>query len=234
MGALFGTEPLGDGPALERVVLRMKVLSVVCWRGYQEFLSAREEQTFEVDEQGLLSIPKWIFNEQAELEPWEIQCLNTPLGAMPQSMVTQATWQCEGIAVLLWAVGLRERPSYDSPVFPMRILETVEQSDYSKVRLPDPDELRDFAENLYSWWRRLRWFAAEQEHVDFVNFAGHTGLQIEQLPLAKNDLAIGKLPIAEDRDIVFGDDFPAVATQRLRAAKWLSGLGGSIYSEVEV
>lgn len=233
MGALFATAELGQPPALERVVVRLKVLAVVCWRGYQEIFSG-DGETYEVDEQGLLPLPKWIYDAQSELEPWEFHCLNARLGELPGGLMTQATWQCEGLAVLLWAVGLGRRPSYDSPVMPMWVLETVEQADYSKVRPPDPDELREYAENLYSWWRRLRWFSAVQEHVDFVTHAGHTGMDIGQLPLAENDVAIGGRALAEDPDAVFGDDFPAVAAQRLRAAKWLSGLGGDVYSEVEV
>jgi hypothetical protein len=98
--------------------------------------------------------------EQAPDEDWspEEQQL---LARRSEQDVLDATWRAEGLAMLVWALGLQdELPAWDEPVDPLELARTL---DLNGAELRDDEELADALEAARLWHWRARTTLLEQD-----------------------------------------------------------------------
>ena len=135
-----------------------------------------------------------------ELEAHEATILQRPAGGVEQAELAYGSWQIEGAAVLAWAIELLpELPSYDRAMDPMVLS--------ANLCFPDGDDTR--AVLACSGWRVRAVVEAEAER--------HAAVYSQLRQLADRD-----------RDADGVDVALSIATERLRAYRWL--LKGGTYS----
>src|SRR5207248_1231349 len=69
----------------------------------------------------------WVrqFGLTPSLGPLELETINAPLGGLSQFHRFDATWACEGVAVLAWALGRFELPKHDEQVDPYAVTDAL-------------------------------------------------------------------------------------------------------------
>ena len=229
-------------PSARRVAARAMALAAVVWRAH-----------FEVDlpDQPAASlkgqcdyVSNWLrgLGIASELEPTEYKFLQAPPGAIDHRLVLEAAWRCEGLAVLAWALGRFELPSYDEVVGPEPAQASVGFGHVEVAReILDAASLRPRAEidryatwaTLVSWRIRtyrlapLAWdLAAQLRGQASFNDSWLDGLRLKGSDLAIGDQAIAEAPL--DRV----ESCERSAVQRQIAAYWLQG-DDRVYSKVD-
>jgi len=222
-------------PPPKRVAARALVMSAVTCRAFIESDAGKADQFWA----GAL---RWLddLGLSDEVEPWERQILDTPLGQLDRERQIDAQWLCEGLAVIAWALDRHVLPPYDVQITAAKLANSLGfLASIDETVLHEPD-LRPHAavlavrESLFSLHWRLREFKHNPGKMDFADFsktAWFGPLSLDGLRLAENDLAIGDRPISqarlEDVRLVLSS-----AQERHRAINWLAG-ESAIYSETE-
>lgn len=231
-------DPYGDSPpegaeregppTASRVARRALVLGAVAARA---FLEDEPEEGREELRLGLLRRVEGL-GLAPELERGERRVLETPSGELSQRQAVNASWRSEGVAVLAWALGVFELPPHDVLVDTGELIREKlgllgEQPPpvLAAPTLRTPEELKRMERRLLAIHWRLREFSLRPRAMDFREFSRTAWMgpfELEGIPLAGNDLAIGGKPIAEaEPDQVSKSQ--SVAMERHQAINWLMG-----------
>jgi uncharacterized protein DUF4272 len=231
-------EPYGDTPpegaerdeppTALRVAWRALVLGAVAARA---FLEDEPEEGREELRRGLLRRLEGL-GLVPELERGERRVLETPAGELPRRQAVNASWRSEGMAVLAWALGVFELPAHDVSVDAgelirekLGLLSEQPPPVLTAPRLRAPEELKRMERRLLAIHWRLREFSLRPRAMDFREFSRTAWMgpfELEGIPLAGNDLAIGGKPIAEaDPERVHKSQ--SIALERHQAINWLMG-----------
>lgn len=179
---------------------------------------------------------------EADLEPFECEVLNRPLGTLDSTQVIRATWAVEGLAVLAWALNHLDFPEYDDKVDPYTVTESLcflsegAAELVQSARLRTTAELEAYRELMYAIHCRLRDFDRDKQRKPFATWIDKTwmkilGIDVDHL-IVDGDLAVdGKAigDVHEDRL----RSFEWVIGERHRASIWLLG-EYPVYSETPV
>lgn len=224
-----------DPPTPSRVAARSLVMAAVTCRAFIEKDAGNADQFW-------ADALHWLDRLEigGEVEAWEREILDTPLGQLGQRSQIDAQWLSEGLAVVAWALGRYALPDYDAQVTPAKVanclgfLGSIEQTVLQRPTLKPQTELLSFRESMFSLHWRIREFKLNAQALDFADFAKTAWfgpLSLDGLRLVENDLAIGDQPISktriEDISLVL-----STAQERHRAINWLVG-ESAIYSETE-
>jgi len=173
-----------------------------------------------------------------ELEPDEASLLTTPVGYLTQQQSVDAGWRCEGLVVLAWALGSRDLPDHDESVHPKEVADILGFLDAAPSALGMPtlrpqSELQRCSDLFFALHWRLREFSRYRKPIDFASFARTVWfgpLEIGDLRLVDDDLAIGYLPVSAAPEAEFSRCL-SIAMERHQAVNWLRGYA-EVYSEV--
>jgi hypothetical protein len=221
-------------PSAARVAARSLALAAVTCRGFVEN-DAAESSTF------WARVRSWIASLAIddELEPYERELIDAPLGALEPQQPVDATWLCEGLAVLAWSLGRITIPSYDSKVVAADVADSLGflsargETILAAPRFRPAEEIDEFREALFAIHWRLREYSLHRAPLDFEAFsrtASFGPLSLSQARLAGGDLAIGSVPITQ-ADAGALRQCVSIVQERHRAANWLAGFE-HLYSEV--
>ncbi|OYV75198.1 MAG: hypothetical protein B7Z74_01355 [Deltaproteobacteria bacterium 21-66-5] len=177
-----------------------------------------------------------------EFEPRESEMLRAPLGTLEANQVNVATWEVEGLAILVWALGLSGLPPHDERVDPFEVTDRVwflhdEAAEMMlDVELRAATELRAYRELVYAIHCRLDDFSRTQTKKDFRAWTESgwfetLGLAPESL-IVDNDLAIGGTDISRVEPALI-ETCTWLTLPRHRASIWLLG-DGAPYSKTYV
>lgn len=226
-------------PSAERVAARTLVLLCVVARANIE-RDAHEEWAPRAVEMALD-----VLSDNAlwdEVEPAERALLEAPLGRLDERALINGTWRAEGLGVLAWGLQKFDLPPIDEPVDVTALTEALGMADAegaaSLLALPQlrpHDDLRRLSEQLFTAHWRLREFDLTGGPLDLAAFAREAWfgpLEIDGLPLADGDLAIGGLPLvaADPNDV---REANSILSERRTAVGWLLG-EDELYSEVPI
>jgi hypothetical protein len=223
-------------PSPERVAARALVMSTVTCRGFIE-AEGRQAREF------WARVSSWFgsLGLDSEIEPWERAVLETPLGRLKEKQLLDAQWQCEGLAVIAWALGCYDLPPYDQEAEAseagngLGFLEPRDKTVLAQPSLRPRSEIVQLKESLFSIHWRIREYLLRPASLDFAEFADTAWfgpLSLERVRLIDGDLALGEAPIfnytPEEIQI-----YHSIVQERHRAANWLSG-ESLIYSETDM
>ena len=221
------SEP-AEPPSASRVAHRALVLGA---------LSARA--SLEGDEGGdREERRRWLVGRVAELglgpelEPEERDVLATPVGELSDKRTIELSWRSEGLAVLAWALGLRELPSHDQLAATweliqqdLRLLSPKPTPVLVEPRLRAPEELKRMERRLLAVHWRLREYLIRPGTMnlrEFARTAWFGPLELEGIPLAEDDLAVEGMPLARAaKQRVW--ECQSIALERHQAINWLLG-----------
>lgn len=237
-----GTLPDPDAPpppSPDRVAHRACALAAVTARALLE----QEDASDPGVEQTRARILTWV-NEigiRDELEPDEWKVLQLPLGVPPQRDIINATWRLEGLGVLAWALGRFELRPHDQLADPVQLLPSLGILNAQRAReliaspaLRPIEELQALSERLFAIHWRLREWHLKHRPMDFPEFARNAWfgpLDLANLPLIENDLAIDSKPLSRALEDAVSRASSAAVERRV-AANWLMG-GSAVYSQTD-
>lgn len=219
-----------EPPRPHRIAARALLLSAVVARAYLEE-GAADPHTEQLRGQ----IRTWL--AELDLLPTataaEQRQLERPVGRLSSREQVDASWLCEGLAVLAWALGRNELPEPDAHVDPRQVagsLGFLEPSAGALLALPTlrPDEELALALARCTLIReRLAAFAQRPEALDLEALA--QGAQLGPLvlagvPLHGGDLRIDGAPLVQAHAERVAE-VTSAAIERLRALAWLRGEG---------
>ena len=184
-------------PSALRVAQRACVLSVVTCRGFVEQKASDAGDFWS-------RVLQWFdgLSVSSEAEPFELQLIHSPLGALPHKDQVYATWRAEGLAVLAWALQSYALPAYDEQVVAAEVANSLgflePETVLNAPSLRPDSEVQRLSESMFS----AHWRLAEQNlsprQMDFESFAQTAWfgpLSLEGLRIVGADLAVGAVPI---------------------------------------
>jgi hypothetical protein len=177
----------------------------------------------------ILSQPEF---EGLNLDAVEKRFFNAPVGSLNRNERTEASWLIEGMAVLSWAIGKSELPTFHQKVDGRKASaalgifqpDTPERITGATIRNPDEVESGAITYSALSW--RL------SEHIkcpQTINFAEKLKdpksphLLVEGIELKDRDLAIDRTSLREVPTERLGE-VSGIVFQRYKAFRWLLGL----------
>ena len=223
-------------PLPARVAERALVLSaVVCRSGLEQDAGNKEAEKFRQH------VVNWLeqLNLHTEAEPQELKLLKTNLGGLSRKETMDGTWHAEALAVLAWALGKYELPTYDVQVDGPEIasnLGFLNERGTTVLHSPSlrsSEEINAFADHLFTLHWRLRQFSLDQAPMDFENFAktawfgplSMDGIRLREKDLEIRGLPLSTVPMEEWREAL------SIVQERHQAVNWLQGQE-RIYSQV--
>jgi hypothetical protein len=176
---------------------------------------------------------------RTELEPEERALVDAAFGYLHRQQVVDATWRCEGVAVLAWALGLADVPPHDEQA-DMEVLAAAigfapvaPDAATPEPKLRRADELERAERRLLAIHWRLRELQVSPGPIDFVRFSQEAwfgDFDLFGIAVAERDLAVGGTPIARaDDDLVRITS--SIAGERHHAIAWVMG-DDPLYSAV--
>ena len=223
-------------PTPERIQRRALALTCVAYRANMELDHDAKHAA-----EGILGLREWLSNApdvRNELEQSELEAVETQLGEMTQQQVRDGTWRAEGIAALGWALSVDDFPDFqvsgNGPAIARALGFLSTPLPPAPARRAD-DELTTQQRRQFSIHWRLREFQLRRESINYLKTAT-TGwiahlMDITDLPLSANDLAIDGAPIAlADPDRIA--HCLSIARERHHAMNWLVG-EAPLYSDVD-
>jgi hypothetical protein len=228
-----------EPPIAQRVARRAMVLAAVACRSFSD------HDPDNADAQDLWQrLKDWMqsLEVDSEIEPYEAQIIYKPLGSLSNEERLAGTWGIEGLAMLAWALGLLPFPAHDQQVDPYEVTDAVallnpDAADIiNSADLRTRKELTACRELLYAIHCRLRQFNRDRSLHDIAHWIESDWLQtlgIDNVLASTGDLAVNGVPLAESLESAWRS-CESVTFERHRAAIWLIGEYGPIYSEVSV
>lgn len=222
-------------PSARRVAERALVMSIVTCRGFVE-------QDRDAASEFWGGVRSWFetLGLSGEVEPWEKQVIECPLGRLDAQLQANSTWLCEGLTVLAWALGRFALLPHDQAVVAAEVSEALgfrvpkEGTVLASPRLRTPEEISALSNRMFAVHWRLRDFNLSKRQMNFKSFsetAWFGPLDIEGVRLIADDLAIGDAPIGSAKPNRFRECL-SIAVERHRAANWLLG-HAAVYSETD-
>lgn len=226
-------------PTADRVARRAIALAAVGNRGLIE----NEGHTLEAPEESRQAMLDWIRDSGVddELEPEEWEVLQRPFGKLDSREIIDAVWRLEGLAVLLWALGLYELPPYDELVAPSELFELVGIFDpdtardiIAKAKLRTNEELASYSNHAAMAHWRFRNFWLRPVPVDFVAYSKGCWIgtfDITRFRISGGDVMVGQREISKaDPESV--TTCQSIAQERHLAINWLVG-SSELYSKTD-
>lgn len=226
-------------PAPQRVARRALVLSAIACR------SNSDHDPTNPDAIALWNrLKTWIesLDVASEIEPAEKEMIYAPLGSLDNRKRIQATWRAEGLAILAWALGRFPFPKHGEKVDPYELTDSLaflaeEAAEIiSSAELHPRVELDACRELLYALHCRLREFQRQKKARSIAHWIEPTWLEslgVESPIGPTDDLRVGDVEIAAaDEEKV--NQYEWAVCERHRAAIWLVGEEGPLYSEFSV
>ena len=215
-------------PSQERVINRLLLLGSLVNRGFME----QHEDGEAIRLEALADLQE--SDTWAEGEPGEMLLLQTPVGSLSEKDAWKLPWLSEGAAVLAWALGVLDLPSYDEQVNVQKLFSTI--SDLEKGIL-DPQlrplpVIEDLSSQMLAVHWRLRQFSLDRKPMDFAEYATRAWFGPLELTLARlkdNDLEVNGVTLSKSSE----DDWKiasGIMEERRMAVHWLLG-ECSVYSE---
>lgn len=167
------------------------------------------------------------------LLPRERSALDRPSGRLAAREQIEASWLCEGLAVLGFALGRMALPAPDAELDPRKLGEAFGFLDPRAHALLASPTLRAVEELALSEARlhlvcdRLLAFERSGAAIDLLALAAETELGrwvLEGIPLVDGDLRVGEVAVAQ-ADPARVADARAAAVERVRAMSWILGRG---------
>jgi uncharacterized protein DUF4272 len=227
--------PKFNPPSPQRVAERALVLSaVVCRSGIERDAGNAQAEKFRGN------VVDWLtqLKLDSETEPAEMELLQTSLGELSQRVLVDTSWRTEGLAVLAWALGKYDLPSYDTQAVGFPIAETLgfmrprEATVLHAPKLRKRKEIKALADQIFALHWRLRQFALHRSAINFEEVARTAwfGPLLKNLPLRDNDLALNGQPLSKTAEPQWRKAL-STAQERHQALNWLEG-HGVVYSRV--
>jgi len=216
-------------PSPSRIAARALAICAVVARAYLEEASA-DAHTEQLRKE-IRGFVRELDCEDA-LREGERKLLDRPVGRLSQREQVDASWLCEGLAVLGWTLGRFELPLPDDHVDPKQVVDSLgfmrDEAAGSLRTVPTvrpPHELGLAQARLTLVRDRLRAFATEPGRVDLEALA--RGAELGELvlagvPLAEGDLRIDGRPLNECPEERWREVLDA-AEERCRAIAWICG-----------
>jgi hypothetical protein len=124
-----GDPALAPPPSAERVALRALAVAAACARAHLEAAVVTERKLARDEaERHRAALDAWLRREQLTDQLTEIEqsWIEAPIGKLPEDDFRDASWSAEGLAVLLWALGVsNELPPDGAEVPPGEVMERV-------------------------------------------------------------------------------------------------------------
>lgn len=223
-------------PDANRVAARALVLSAVSCRALIE--KDAHEAGAETLRQGVVH---WLdsIGVTGEMEPAEIALLSTPLGKLDRKTQLNATWQCEGMVVLAWALNCAELPPVHIECEPidtalaMGFLDDRANTPLYRPVLRHRSEIEAWADIYLTLHWRLRQFSWEPGPMDFVAYVSAckwASLRLDRLEILDGDLAIDGVCIDKVANATYRRTL-SITQERHQAFNWLLGFE-PLYSHV--
>ncbi len=176
----------------------------------------------------------------SELEAWESECLDAPLGSLDPQTRVNASWTSEGLTVLAWALGILDLPAHDTCQDPQVVsaefdfLHSEASELFESLELKSGAEIQKGADQAFALHWRLRQFSLKHEAMNLAEFAPTAWfgpLNIDGVPLVDGDLAIAGKAISQTpaEQVQMAT---SITMERHRAFNWLLGYD-PVYSEVD-
>jgi hypothetical protein len=206
----------GDAQSTAGVWRRAMALAAVAARGPLETHPRGRAEPFRQQ------VVRWLAAADLgpALAPPERDALLTPVGALSPPAQIAASWRCEGLTVLGWALGAWELPAPDVQVHPARL---AAQLGFLRVATPPPhlalrppDALRAAARAQAA----IAWRLQHPGPVDFAPVAAAAGAP--GLCGPDGDLPLQGAPAAAAAPALFAT-CRSVAAERHHAFAWLIG-----------
>jgi hypothetical protein len=186
----------------------------------------------------------WVESQDvaSEMEPLERDMICAPLASLDNKMRTRATWQAEGLAILGWALGRFPFPQYGQKVDPYELTDSLMFLDdeagvvIQGAQLRPRPELDACRQLFYAIHCRLREFQRRRTARNIANWIEAAWLETLGVvsPLGPtSDLRVGELEIADAEEEIV-NQYEWAVYERHRAAIWLVGEEGPLYSQVPV
>ncbi len=164
-------------------------------------------------------------------EPAELRLLNAPWGSLPRRERVALSWAVEGVAVMAWALGKADLPSFDTRCQGAPVGSALGLFQHAPEVLRDAT-LRDTAEiearaltyEILSW--RLERFLDDHKRIDFASrLKGSTvhGCVAGSFTLLEGgDLAVDGAPLVDISDERLFE-VCTIVRERHKAFRWLLG-----------
>jgi hypothetical protein len=233
------TENKSVAPDAQRVARRALILSAIVCR------SNSDHDPINPDAIALWNrLKAWIesLDVASEIEPAEKEIIYAPLGSLDRQKRDQAAWRAEGLGILAWALGRYPFPKYGKKVDPYELTDKLaflaeEAAEIIlSAQLRPRVELAACRELFYAIHCRLRGFQRRKEAkniADWIEPAWLETLEIESPLGPTGDLRVGDVEIiAVDEEKV--NQYEWAVNERHRAAIWLTGEEGPLYSQFTV
>ncbi len=226
-------------PEPQRVARRALVLSAIVCRANSDYDPANPDA---IDLWNRLKA--WIesLDVVSEIELAEKEMLYALLGCLDNNKRMRATWHAEGLSILAWALGRFPFPPHAQKVDPYELTDNLMFLDEEAGAVIRDAELRPRAELdacrelLYAIHRRLREFQRKREARSIAHWIEPTWLETLKIesPLGSTgDLRVGDVEIAAASEAEV-KQYEWAVYERHRAAIWLVGEAGPLYSHVPV
>jgi len=210
-------EPRAGAPTVAAVWRRAMVLAAVAARGPLETQPRAKAEPFRQE------VVRWLgaAGLGPAVEPAERAALLTPVGALSPADQVGASWRCEGLTVLGWALGAWELPAPDVQVHPARLAAQLgflgaAGAPPDALALRSPDALRAAARAQAAVWWRMQQLGP----VDFAPVAAAAGAAALCGP--DGDLPLQGAPAGAAAPALFAA-CRSVAAERHHAFAWLLG-----------
>jgi hypothetical protein len=109
-------------PEAMKVARRAVVLSVITCRGFSEGFADKEEGA-DLVRRSIAWLDSLAIDQ--ELCAWERSILSTPFGHLSEKDIIKASWLCEGLIVLAWALNRVDILSYDIQCDPPEVANSL-------------------------------------------------------------------------------------------------------------
>lgn len=226
-------------PDAQRVARRALIISAVVCRSNSDHDPTNPDA---IDLWNRLKV--WIesLDVTTEIEPAEKEMIYAPLGSLDPKRRFRATWHAEGLVILAWALGRCPFPQYAQKVDPFELTDSLMFLDaeagaiIQNATLLSHAELAACRELFYAIHCRLRDFQRHKEAKEIAHWIEPgwlDALRIESPLGPTGDLRVGDVEIADAKDNKV-NEYEWAMCERHRAAIWLAGEEGPLYSRVPV
>lgn len=163
---------------------------------------------------------QWVerFNLVEQLGTFEWDAIRSPLGSLPSVVANRMSWDAEGLAVLVWALGRGKLPEHDGQVDPYAVTDSVnflgdDANDIiASASLLGAEELNAYRELMYAIHCRVRDFLRGGQRKDFTSWVEMRWF--DALRLDSNRFIV-------DGDLgVDGKTIDIVELERLKTCEW--------------